>query len=115
MSSEDRYVFIADWYDQQSSLIRKFYLSFYPHDQTIDIVRITSTFISFGQYDIKNKRLFLKRMKYPAVPEDELFVGATITIFSRQYKLTEYGDDFTKKAFEKQYHLEKTFAMIKPD
>lgn len=71
MSAEDRYVFIADWYDQQSSLMRKFYLSYYPHDQTIDI------------FDIKNKRMFLKRMKYPSVTEEELFVGATITVFSR--------------------------------
>lgn len=39
-------------------------------------------------------------MKYPSVTEEELFVGATITVFSRQYKLTEYGDDFTKKAFD---------------
>jgi hypothetical protein len=29
--------------------------------------------------------------------------------------LTEYGDEFTKKAFDQQYHLEKTFAMIKPE
>ena len=59
--------------------------------------------------------MFLKRLKYPSIQEEELFVGGTITVFSRQYKLTEYGDDFTKKAFDQQYHLEKTFAMIKPD
>jgi nucleoside-diphosphate kinase len=54
-------------------------------------------------------------MKYPAIAEEDLFVGATITVYSRQYKLTEYGDEFTKKAFDQQYHLEKTFAMIKPE
>ena len=44
-------------------------------------------------------------MKYPQLGEDDLFVGATITVFSRQYKLSEYGDEFTKNAFDKQYNL----------
>ena len=38
MTSEDRYVFLADWYDQQSSLMRKFYISYFPSDQTLEIV-----------------------------------------------------------------------------
>lgn len=54
-------------------------------------------------------------MKYPSVTEEDFFVGGTITVYSRQYKLAEYGDDFTKKAFDQQHHLEKSFAMIKPD
>ncbi len=41
MSSEDRYIFHADWYDQQSSLMRKFFFSYYPVDQTIEIVKLT--------------------------------------------------------------------------
>ena len=103
MTSEDRYVFIADWYDQQASLMRKFYLEFFLSDKTIDI------------YDLKNKRMFLKRTRYPAISEEDLFLGATVTVFSRQYKLVEYADEFTRKAFDQTHHLEKTFAMIKPD
>ena len=38
MSAEDRYVFVAEWYDQQSSLLRKFYLGYYLSDKTIDLV-----------------------------------------------------------------------------
>lgn len=38
MSSEDRYVFVAEWYDQQASLLRKFYIGYYLSDKTIDIV-----------------------------------------------------------------------------
>jgi len=41
MTSEDRYVFLADWYDQQSSLMRKFYISYFPSDQTLEIVSLT--------------------------------------------------------------------------
>eukprot|EP00347_Sterkiella_histriomuscorum_P013690 403363739 len=103
MASEDRYVFMADWYDQQASLNRKFYVALYLSDKTIDI------------YDIKNKRLFLKRTRYPQVSEEDLYVGSTITVFSRQYKIVDYADDFTRKAFDQDHHVEKTFAMIKPD
>jgi nucleoside-diphosphate kinase len=64
---------------------------------------------------LKNKKQFLKRTRYPSVSEEELYLGATVTIYSRQYKVLDYADEFTKKAFSQSYHLEKTFAMIKPD
>lgn len=63
---------------------------------------------------MKNKKLFLKRTRYN-INEDDFFIGATVTIYSRQYKIVDYADEFTKKAFEVTHHLEKTFAMIKPD
>ena len=103
MTSEDRYVFVCDWYDSQASLVRKFYIEFYLSDKTIDI------------YDLKNKRMFLKRTRYPTISEEDFYIGSTITVYSRQYKIVEYADDFTKKAFDQTHHLEKTFAMIKPD
>ena len=44
---------------------------------------------------------------------DELFIGSIITVYSRQLKLVEYGDLFTRQRFESQ--KQRTFAMIKPD
>ena len=38
---EDRYVFHTEWYDQQADLIRKYLLTFYPTDRTIDMVSLT--------------------------------------------------------------------------
>ena len=35
---EERYVFETEWFDAQASLIRKYLLTYYPRDRTIDMV-----------------------------------------------------------------------------
>lgn len=55
----------------------------------------------------------MKRCQYPGLVLSDLFVGATITIYSRQLKVVDYADVFTRQRFETQ--RSKTFAMIKPD
>lgn len=57
--------------------------------------------------------MFIKRMACPGLTTNELFIGSIINIYSRQLKLTEYGDLFTRRMFESS--SEKTFALIKPD
>jgi nucleoside-diphosphate kinase len=52
-------------------------------------------------------------MVCPGVSFDELFIGSVITIYSRQLKLAEYGDLFTRQKFDNK--RQRTFAMIKPD
>jgi nucleoside-diphosphate kinase len=101
MSSEERFVFIVEWFDTQASIIRKYYLTYYLADNTIDM------------FDIKNKRVFLKRCEYAGVNLEDLYIGSTITIYSRQLTVAEYADKFTRNSFEKA--REKTFGMIKPD
>jgi nucleoside-diphosphate kinase len=63
--------------------------------------------------------MFLKRTKYPQISEADLYLGNTITVYSRQFKILGYADDFTRKAFHSQetggQNLQKTFVMIKPD
>ena len=36
--SEERYVFECEWFDNQASLIRNYLLTYYPKDQTVDMV-----------------------------------------------------------------------------
>jgi nucleoside-diphosphate kinase len=43
----------------------------------------------------------------------ELYIGSTITIYSRQLVIKEYADLYTRQAFEAK--REKTLGMIKPD
>ena len=81
---EDRYVFETDWFDSQADLIRKYLFTYYPKDNSIEM------------YDIKNKKVFLKRMAYAQISMDELYLGSIITVYSRQLKLVEYGDLFTR-------------------
>lgn len=101
MASDERYVFVVEWYDQMASLFRKYQLTYYIGDKTVEM------------YDIKNRRLFLKRCEYPSLSLGDLFIGATITVYSRQLKIVEYGDVFTRKQFENK--RARTFGIIKPD
>ncbi len=39
-AGEERYVFESDWWDVQASLIRKYLFTFYPADNTIEMVSI---------------------------------------------------------------------------
>jgi nucleoside-diphosphate kinase len=64
-------------------------------------------------YDVKNQRIFLKRIEIPGLNLNDLYVGAKVTILSRSMKVTDYGDIRTKNRFES--NRTKTFAMIKPD
>eukprot|EP00882_Tetradesmus_deserticola_P033432 GHRQ01038195.1.p1 GENE.GHRQ01038195.1~~GHRQ01038195.1.p1 ORF type:complete len:115 (+),score=18.40 GHRQ01038195.1:887-1231(+) len=65
------------------------------------------------QFDIKNRRHFLKRIKYDGVTLQQLYIGSTIVVYARQLRLIEYGDDFTRQSIENR--AEKTLALIKPD
>jgi len=99
--SEERFVFEAEWFDQQADLIRKYLLTYYPKDSTIEM------------FDCKNKRMFLKRMAGTQLNEKELFVGSTVTVYARQLKLVDYGDVFTRQHFARG--KQTSFALIKPD
>lgn len=38
---EERFVFETEWYDAQASLIRKYLLTYYPKDQTLEMVSVS--------------------------------------------------------------------------
>jgi hypothetical protein len=44
-AGEERYVFETDWFDIQASLIRKYIFTFYPGDNTIEMVSQLSPFL----------------------------------------------------------------------
>lgn len=98
---EERYAFIAEWYDINAALIKKYQVLFYPADTSVEM------------FDIKNRRLFLKRSKCENVKLRDLYIGGIINIHSRQLTLVEFGDEFTTKKLSST--KEKTFGLIKPD
>lgn len=55
----------------------------------------------------------MKRMACPGITVRELFLGSIITVHSRQLKLVNFADLFTKTKFEAV--SERTFGMIKPE
>ncbi|XP_057301625.1 nucleoside diphosphate kinase 7-like [Hydractinia symbiolongicarpus] len=100
-SPDDRYAFIAEWYDAHAALVRRYQFLFYAKDATIEM------------FDIKNRRLFLKRSRFEELSMKDLYIGAIINIHARQLKITDYADQFTRNKLERT--TSKTYAMIKPD
>ncbi|XP_071949761.1 nucleoside diphosphate kinase homolog 7-like isoform X2 [Antedon mediterranea] len=64
-------------------------------------------------YDIKNRRLFLKRSKCDSLRYEDLYIGSMINIHSRQLTIVDYADEFTRKQLSQR--KQRTLAMIKPD
>ncbi|CAL1593270.1 unnamed protein product [Knipowitschia caucasica] len=98
---EDRFAFLAEWYDPVAGLLRKYQLFFYSSDSSVEM------------YDVKNQRVFLRRTKYEDLHMDDLFVGNKVIVFSRQLNLIDYGDQFTANKLGSK--KERTLALIKPD
>ena len=48
-ANEERYVFETEWFDIQASLIRKYLFTFYPADNTIEMVS-QPLILSFQKY-----------------------------------------------------------------
>jgi len=100
-ASEDRYVFHVEWFDMQADVIRRYTLTFYPRDNSIEM------------YDPKNKRSFFKRTEYPDISLGGLYIGAVVTVLARQLKVIDYADEYTRNKLESQKG--RTLALVKPD
>ena len=91
---------IVEHYDTLAQMVKKYQLFYYPEDASIEM------------YDIKNQRIFLKRIINPEVKTTSLYLGSEISIYSRQYKIIAFADEFTKKSFENV--RTSVFALILP-
>eukprot|EP00959_Pyramimonas_sp_CCMP1952_P457554 9475132-Pyramimonas_sp.AAC.2 len=87
-SGGDRYSFLVDWLDPNAQIVWKYQLLYYPSDGSVEM------------YDIKNRRSFLKRTHYPSVILKDLYVGSTVTVYSRQLKVVDYADPYTRGKLE---------------
>lgn len=103
MASDERYSFIVEWYDTAASLVRTYNFTFFPKDKTIEMVHRNLLHFfenNIHQVDLKTKKIFLKRCDYPALQLKDLYVGAVITVYSRQLKVVEYADVHTRQKFD---------------
>jgi len=89
---------LADWYDAQSCLMRRYQLMFYPADNSIEL------------FEVKTKRHFLRRCKSESITLNDLFIGAKVTILSRTMGIVEFGDAYTQRALESVQ--EKTIGIL---
>lgn len=58
---------------------------------------------------MKNQKTFLKRVAYPAITLEQLYIGATILVYTRQLLIEDYGDDFTRKHLR---GLQETYTLL---
>ena len=100
MAQYKRYCFIGEYFDSMASLVRQYQIFIYPDDESIEM------------YDIKTRKIMLKRIINPEIKLKSLYIGADVNIYSRKMKIVEYGDDFTRKTFEEL--RSSTFALILP-
>ncbi|XP_067121949.1 nucleoside diphosphate kinase homolog 7 [Centruroides vittatus] len=96
---EDKYIFIAEWYDNISGLLRKFYFTFFTIDETIEM------------YDMINKRLFLRRTPCSTVRQSDIYLGSILNVMSRQIKLVDYANLATRQKLD--ITIERTFGLLK--
>uniref|UniRef100_A0A8C2Z0J3 Nucleoside diphosphate kinase homolog 7 n=1 Tax=Cyclopterus lumpus TaxID=8103 RepID=A0A8C2Z0J3_CYCLU len=101
LHQEDRYAFLAEWYDPTAALLRRYQLFFFPRDRSVEM------------FDVKNQRIFLRRTRYEDLNQEDLFVGNRVNVFSRQLHLVDYGDQYTANQLGSR--KERTLALIKPD
>jgi nucleoside-diphosphate kinase len=100
-ASEPRYTFFVEWFDKQADLIRRYQLTYFLRDQMVEM------------YDIKNRRMFLKRAAFGHIQSEDLFLGAILNVYSRQVKIVEYADVATRNELEGK--KSRTLALVKPD
>lgn len=100
-ASEPRYTFFVEWLDKQADLIRRYQLTYFLRDDTVEM------------YDIKNRRMFLKRSGFGHIQTEDLYLGAILNVYSRQVKIVEYADVFTRNDLEG--NKSRTLALVKPD
>merc|ERR550537_1024520 len=57
--------------------------------------------------------MFLKRAAFGHIQSEDLYLGAILNVYSRQVKIVEYADVFTRNELEGK--KSRTLALVKPD
>lgn len=99
---QTRLAFDAEWFDPFSSLMRRFSIVYYEADGTIEL------------FEPSARRTFLKRCEPPeAVAVSDFYVGGSVTLFSRLFKILGFGDPATERRC--RVARSSTLAIIAPD
>ncbi|CAN7997680.1 unnamed protein product, partial [Ixodes hexagonus] len=97
---DKKYCFLAEWKDASTDTVRHFILNFFTKDSTVEM------------YDIKTRRIFLRRTECEDCSLADFYVGSVISILSRHLKITGYADAQTETFLSPQH--ERTVLLVKP-
>lgn len=81
------YGFSVEWYDKQADIMRQY---------TLTVFEPVKGNLEVAIYDPKTHRAFLKRCEMAHLTLHDFHLGHTVTIHSRQLKITTYNDERTK-------------------
>jgi len=93
--------FVAEWLDEASSLNRSFVMIYFPESNKVQL------------FEPRTGKMFLKKSTVDGLKPSDIYVGSQITILARQFHLTDFADDYTRRILE--CRNERTFALVKPD
>ena len=77
---EDGLAFTAHWFDRLASIDKPFRIMYYPYDRSVEII------------DLRSRKQTLKRIKIDSLNQEDLYIGNSIDIYGRRYKIVEYAD-----------------------
>lgn len=89
--------FNVEWFDANAAEIKKFVLNYHPTGE-IDMI------------DLKYNRVFLKKQFVQDVEEADLYIGSTVTVFSRQLQIVGYTNTATANEMDKKRR--RVFSLI---
>ena len=98
---EDKLCFLVCWNDKQSGLQRDFHLYFYPGSSSVEM------------FDIKTRKVFLKKTETDKISRGDLYLGNTILLYARSLKVMDYGDEVTRDRCSQT--TENTLGLVKPE
>ncbi|KAI9159595.1 hypothetical protein H9P43_008935 [Blastocladiella emersonii ATCC 22665] len=98
---QERYAFLCDYADPHAQLNREYILFFYPDDNSVEM------------FDLKSRRTFLRRTKYPSLALSDIVLGTAVTIFSRQLHVRDYADAFTRNKMDRA--LQRLHLLVPED
>uniref|UniRef100_A0A182J3V6 Uncharacterized protein n=1 Tax=Anopheles atroparvus TaxID=41427 RepID=A0A182J3V6_ANOAO len=100
MNATQSNVYLGEWYQKEADLNRQLMVSFFPSDNSVELV------------DMKTRKIFLRRTKIEELSENDFFIGAKLLIFGKQIDILDYGDAKTRN---KKANEQLSFGMIKAD
>ena len=74
---EASFKFIIEWFDELAAINKQFILIYFPDDLSVQIMN-TKANSKFGS-------IFLKRVQYPDLSLNDIYIGNKFEIFSRVY------------------------------
>ncbi len=89
--------FNVEWFDPLASLLHHMQLKYFISDGTIEI--------------LEKDKCFLKRIYYPEVKLEHLFIGGSVTVYNRLLSIKSYCNVATEKYMaERETHILCIFA-----